>query len=84
MTISLAIGRAHPAIWFGTLVLACLCPAVDAQSLSIADLPNEVQFDPQTETQIRRLPLWNTTLVFVLLCSLMLGEWLFRKLNNMP
>jgi len=51
---------------------------------TVGDLADEIKIEPRIEMQIHRKPLWNTTAAFVLLCALMLGEWLFRKLNNMP
>ena len=36
-----------------------------------------------TETSERRLPLWNTWLVLILVLALMMTEWLVRKLQNL-
>ena len=39
---------------------------------------------PREEITLKILTLWNTWPVFILVVLLMLGEWLFRKLVNLP
>ena len=45
---------------------------------------DEIQPVPRPEVTLKVLPLWNTWPVFILVVLLMLGEWLFRKLVNLP
>ena len=51
---------------------------------TVAALPRDVVYEPKTETTIKVLPVWNTTLCFALVIALMLGEWFIRKLVNLP
>ena len=44
----------------------------------------EINAKPREEVTLKVLPLWNTWPVFILIVLLMLGEWLFRKLVNLP
>lgn len=47
-------------------------------------LAAQIESPELTEVTPRVVPLWNTPLAFVLIVGLMLGEWLFRKLVNLP
>ncbi len=47
-------------------------------------LADDIRVNPRSETSIRVFPLWDTWLVFGLAVTLMLGEWLTRKLINLP
>ena len=47
-------------------------------------LLEDLRLTPRTETQSVNMPLWNTWLAFVLVVSLLLGEWLLRKWVNLP
>ncbi len=47
-------------------------------------LPDEINLRPIQETSTKVFAVWNTWLCFALGVVLMLGEWLGRKLNNMP
>jgi len=49
----------------------------------VATLPDDVRDRNVEEYSNRRLPLWNTWLVLLLGLTLMLGEWLTRKLMNL-
>ena len=49
----------------------------------VASLADDVRDRSVEEYSNRRLPLWNTWLVLVLGLTLMLGEWLTRKLMNL-
>lgn len=49
----------------------------------IGDMAEVIKERPVEEISHRRLPLWNTWLVLVLVLVLMLGEWLTRKLLNL-
>jgi hypothetical protein len=49
----------------------------------VAALADDVRERSVEEYSNRRLPLWNTWLVLVLGLTLMLGEWLTRKLMNL-
>ena len=49
----------------------------------IGDMAEAIKDSPVEEISRRRLPLWNTWLVLVLMLVLMLGEWLTRKLLNL-
>jgi hypothetical protein len=48
-----------------------------------SDLAQDIQLKPLTETSIKVFPLASTWLCFGLVVSLMLGEWLIRKLVNL-
>ncbi len=52
--------------------------------LTADQLPEEIQHTPRLETNINVKPLWNTPLAFGLVVLLLLAEWFFRKLNNLP
>jgi hypothetical protein len=47
-------------------------------------LPDDIKPMELTEKSIKVFPLWNTWLCFGLVVALMLGEWLVRKLINLP
>ncbi|HEY1067187.1 MAG TPA: hypothetical protein VGE52_13795, partial [Pirellulales bacterium] len=47
-------------------------------------LLNDVPYEPKIETSLRVIPLWSTWACFAIVLTLMLGEWLFRKLVNLP
>jgi hypothetical protein len=47
-------------------------------------LPSEINLHPVKETSTKVFALWSTWLCFGLMVALMLGEWLFRKLINLP
>ncbi|HWC90656.1 MAG TPA: hypothetical protein VG433_13400 [Pirellulales bacterium] len=47
-------------------------------------LPDEIKPHARKETMIEVLPVWNSWLAFGLLVTLLLGEWLLRKLVNLP
>jgi hypothetical protein len=49
----------------------------------VASLADDIKDRSVEDTSKRRLPLWNTWLVLVLGLTLMLGEWLTRKLLNL-
>ena len=49
----------------------------------VAKLADDIRERSVEEYSNRRLPLWNTWLVLVLGLTLMLGEWLTRKLMNL-
>ncbi|MDP6046677.1 MAG: hypothetical protein QGG25_13800, partial [Phycisphaerae bacterium] len=49
----------------------------------VASLADDVRDRSVEEYSNRRLPLWNTWLVLLLGLTLMLGEWLTRKLMNL-
>jgi len=49
----------------------------------VANLADDVKERSVDDYSNRRLPLWNTWLVLVLGLTLMLGEWLTRKLMNL-
>jgi hypothetical protein len=51
---------------------------------NVGELLNDFQPRPQPEISIRVIPLWNNWLAFAVVLILMLGEWLFRKLVNLP
>ncbi len=50
---------------------------------TVANLPDDIQFDPVVETEPRNFPLWSTWFWFAAIVTLMLGEWLGRKLINL-
>jgi hypothetical protein len=59
----------------------------DGKSYDLATvdrLPEEIKLTPRTEASVRVFSLWNTWLGFSLIVALMLGEWLVRKLVNLP
>jgi hypothetical protein len=47
-------------------------------------LPDEIDLHPVKETSTKVFALWSTWLCFGLVVTLMLGEWLLRKLINLP
>lgn len=47
--------------------------------LSVASLPQDLHLEPLIEKNTRSHALWNTPLWFILIVSLMLGEWITRK-----
>jgi len=49
----------------------------------VGTLADDIKDRSVEDTSNRRLPLWNTWLVLVLGLTLMLGEWLTRKLMNL-
>ena len=49
----------------------------------VASLADDIKDRSVEDTSNRRLPLWNTWLILVLGLTLMLGEWLTRKLLNL-
>jgi hypothetical protein len=49
-----------------------------------ANLANDIELKSEPETSIRVFPLSSTWLAFGLVVTLMLGEWLVRKLINLP
>jgi hypothetical protein len=51
---------------------------------NIGDLLKDFHPQPRPETSVRIIPLWNNWLSFSLVLILMLGEWLLRKLANLP
>jgi hypothetical protein len=51
---------------------------------TVASLPDDIQLKPLTETSIKVFPLTSTWLCFGFVVSLMLGEWMIRKLVNLP
>lgn len=51
---------------------------------SVADLVKDFQPKLKTETSIRVFALWDNWLAFSVVIFLMLGEWLTRKLTNLP
>jgi hypothetical protein len=51
---------------------------------NIGDLLKDFHPQPRPETSVRIIPLWNNWLAFSLVLILMLGEWLLRKLANLP
>jgi hypothetical protein len=56
-----------------------------AYDLETADrLPEEIHAQAATETSIKVLSLWDTWLGFALVVGLVIGEWLFRKVIQLP
>ena len=51
---------------------------------SAARLPEEIETRTRTETTVKVVPLADTWLAFVVVVTLLLGEWLGRKLINLP
>jgi len=51
---------------------------------NVSDLLQDFQPQPKTETSIRVIALWDNWLAFGVVLFLMLGEWLLRKLANLP
>jgi len=51
---------------------------------NVADFVRDFNPSPKSETTIEVFPLWNTWLCLAVVLALMLGEWLFRKLVNLP
>jgi hypothetical protein len=50
---------------------------------TVANLPDEIELESRTEVTPRVIALGSTWPVLLLVSLLMLGEWTFRKLNNM-
>ena len=50
---------------------------------TVANLPDEIDLVARTEVTPRVIALGSTWPVLLLVSLLMLGEWTFRKLNNM-
>lgn len=64
-----------------------LALATNGKSFELADvdrLPDEITLETRNETTNEIIPLWNTWSCFSLMVFLMLGEWLLRKLVNLP
>jgi hypothetical protein len=64
-----------------------LASATNGKSFDLADvgqLPDEIRLESRNETINEIIPLWNTWSCFGLIVFLMLGEWLLRKLVNLP
>jgi hypothetical protein len=51
--------------------------------VDINRLPEDLLVEPVVESYTRSYPLWATPLWFIVLVGLMLGEWFFRKMNNL-
>jgi hypothetical protein len=51
---------------------------------TVGDFPGDFHPQPPTETSLRIISLWDTWLTFGVIVSLMLAEWLLRKLVNLP
>jgi hypothetical protein len=51
---------------------------------SAAHMVDDIKPVVLSEKSIKVFPLWNTWLCFGLVVALMLGEWLVRKLINLP
>jgi hypothetical protein len=51
---------------------------------NISELLKDFQPQPKSETSVRILTLWDNWLAFGVILFLMLGEWLLRKLANLP
>jgi hypothetical protein len=51
---------------------------------NIANLLTDFQPKPKTESSIKVIALWDNWLAFAVVILLMLGEWLARKLMNLP
>jgi hypothetical protein len=51
---------------------------------NVSELLKDFQPPPKSETSVRILTLWDNWLAFGLVLFLMLGEWLLRKLANLP
>ena len=49
-----------------------------------ARLIDEIHLPQKLETQIEVRPVWSTWFCFILVLTLMLGEWLLRKLVTLP
>ena len=50
---------------------------------TVGNLTKDLELEPIVEHTSRTHPLWNTPLWFIVIVSLMLGEWFIRKLNNL-
>ena len=64
-----------------------LAAETNGKSFDLADvgqLPEEIRLESRSETTNEIIPLWNTWYCFGLMVFLMLGEWLLRKLINLP
>ena len=51
---------------------------------TVGRLLDDFQPQPRTETSIKTIALWDNWLAFGVVLLLMLGEWLIRKLANLP
>jgi hypothetical protein len=51
---------------------------------NVSNLLNDFQPKPKPETSIKVIALWDNWLAFGIVIALMLGEWLARKLMNLP
>jgi hypothetical protein len=51
---------------------------------TVGDFLHDFQPQPPTESSLKIISLWDTWLTFALIVSLMLAEWLIRKLVNLP
>ncbi len=51
---------------------------------NVSRLADEIKLETITDRSVKVFPLWDTWLVFGLIVALMLGEWLGRKLINLP
>lgn len=50
---------------------------------TVNQLPDDLHFEPITESYTRNHPLWSTPFWFGLIVLLMLGEWFIRKMINL-
>jgi hypothetical protein len=51
---------------------------------TVQRLPDEIHLSPITETTIKVLSLWDTWLGFGLIVGLLIVEWVFRKMIQLP
>jgi hypothetical protein len=51
---------------------------------TVSSLLKDFQPKPRTESSIKVIALWHNWLAFAVIILLMLGEWLVRKLMNLP
>jgi hypothetical protein len=51
---------------------------------NVSELLKDFQPQPRTDTSVRIITLWDKWLTFGVVLVLMLGEWLLRKLANLP
>jgi hypothetical protein len=64
--------------------LAAETGGISSDLLTAAQLPDEIKPQVRKETMVEVLPIWNSWLAFGLVVALLLGEWLVRKLVNLP